>query len=112
MTKKISVYIAGPITGIDGFEENFRAAASLLERNGYDPVDPTTPGQVEGYTYKQYIDRGLAMLQGCDAICMLPGSDASTGALLEKCYALAVGLDIYKVSDDYTRVIYEDPAYA
>jgi len=107
---KISVYIAGPISGIDGFERNFDEAAALLERNGYKPVSPTTPGQVEGYTYKQYIDRGLAMLQGCDAICMLPGSEKSTGALLEKTYALAVGLDVYRVSEDYERVIYEDPA--
>lgn len=88
------VYIAGPITGVQDFEENFARAERALRAQGYEPVNPCSPGQVEGFTYKDYIDRGFSLLMGCDGILMLPGYMDSKGAALELHYALAVGLEV------------------
>lgn len=98
------VYIAGPITGVEGFEDNFRRASDLIRSKGMDPVDPCAPGQVEGASYKYYIDRGLRLLEGCDAIALLPGWEYSKGAILEEYYARICGLRILFVTDDYKRV--------
>lgn len=90
------VYIAGPITGVQDFEENFARAERALRDMGYEPVNPCSPGQVEGFTYKDYIDRGFSLLMSCDGIVMLPGFMDSKGAALELHYALAVGLEIMR----------------
>ena len=106
MTKRI--YIAGPVTGVEGYEENFARAEQLLRDKGYEPVSPVAEGLVEGWEYRDYINRGFRKLMDCDAICFLPGSAASKGAALELCYALAVDMSIYEISKDYTEVLCED----
>lgn len=105
MTKKAKVYIAGPVSGVEGYEDNFRKVAGLLEAKRYEPVNPIAPGLVEGYEYRDYINRGLRMLEECDLICMLPGSNKSPGAKLELHYAVLCGLPVIQVSDDYKRIL-------
>ena len=100
MTKK--VYIAGPITGIDNYKDRFRRAEILLDQSGYQPVSPV--GEVEGFTYRDYINRGLSKLATCDAICMLPGWMGSRGAKLEKWYAETVKLPVMFIDSKYARV--------
>ena len=100
MTKK--VYIAGPITGIDNYKDRFRRAEILLDQSGYQPVSPV--GEVEGFTYRDYINRGLSKLATCDAICMLPGWMGSRGAKLEKWYAETVKLPVYFIDTKYEAV--------
>ena len=94
------VYIAGPITGVDGYEESFNKAAADLEALGFEAVNPIAPGPVEGADYKYYIDRGLRMLMECDAIYMLRGWRKSKGATLESFYAMICGLEYYEQEDD------------
>ena len=91
------VYIAGPVTGVDGFGENFKRAARLLLEEGYTPIDPTAPGLVDGWEYRDYINRGFALLMDCDAICTLPGYEKSPGAMLEVHYAMAVGMRLLSI---------------
>ena len=98
MSKRI--YIAGPITGVDGYEESFNKAAADLEALGFEAVNPIAPGLVEGADYKHYIDRGLRMLMECDAIYMLPGWRKSKGATLESFYAMICGLEYYEQEDE------------
>ena len=104
MTLK-KVYIAGPITGVKGYRDNFRRVARLVEAQGFEAVDPTSPADPDGATYRYYINRGLRLLEECDFICMLPGSDQSPGAQLELHYAVLCGLPVMSVSDDYKRIL-------
>lgn len=90
------IYIAGPITGVEGYLENFEKAERILRGSGYEPVNPTAPGLVEGYSYRDYINRGFQMLMDCDGMLLLPGYMDSKGAALELHYALAVGMEIIK----------------
>ena len=101
---KLKVYIAGPITGVPDYKDNFRRAAELLELKYFEPVDPTEEGEVEGYAYRDYIDRGLRKLLRSDAIALLPGWQTSKGAVLEQYYASICGLRIFYISDDYRRL--------
>ena len=88
------IYIAGPVTGVEGYEETFAKAADDLRARGYEPVNPVAPGIVEGYSYRDYINRGFQMLMECDGMLLLPGYMESKGAALELHYALAVGMEI------------------
>ena len=90
------IYIAGPVTGVDGYEETFAKAADDLRAREYEPVNPVAPGLVEGWTYRDYINRGFQMLMDCDGMLLLPGYMDSKGAALELHYALAVGMEIIK----------------
>ena len=105
MNTKPKVYIAGPVSGVEGFRHNFKRAHGLLTRSGYEGVDPTAPGLVEGWEYRDYINRGLRLLEECDLICMLPGSANSPGAQLELHYAVLCGLPVINISDDYRRIL-------
>lgn len=102
MTKRI--YIAGPVTGTEGYEDRFRRAEVLLRDAGYEPVNPVAPGLVPGKGYRYYINRGLRMLEDCDAICLLPGWTGSRGTKLEKWYAETVMLPILYIDSKYTSV--------
>jgi hypothetical protein len=90
------IYIAGPVTGVEGYEETFAKAADDLRAKGYEPVNPVDPGLVEGFTYRDYINRGFQMLMDCDGILLLPGYEYSKGARLELVYAVTVEMEIIK----------------
>ena len=104
MTLK-KVYIAGPITGVKGYRGDFERVEALLEAQGFEPVSPIADGLVAGADYRYYINRGLRLLENCDFICMLPGSDQSPGAQLELHYAVLCGLPVMQVSEGYDRVL-------
>ena len=99
------VYIAGPVTGVPGYQIHFAKAEKLLESKGFEAVNPVAPGLVAGKGYRYYINRGLRMLEDCDFIAMLPGSERSEGARLELHYATLVGLPIMQISEDYMELL-------
>lgn len=85
-TKKI-VYISGPMRGI--LERDSRAAFdqayTLLEAQGYAPVDPwDLHDALPMFDDKQMLDIDMAIVRNCDAIYMLRGWEDSPGARREK----------------------------
>lgn len=85
------VYIAGPITGHEnGNREAFFGAEQLLKQQGYIVLNPhCLPA---GLTEFQYMDVCLAMLRSSDAIYLLDGWEASSGAIAERALAKKLGL--------------------
>ena len=98
------VYIAGPITGVEGYKDRFERAEEILLEAGYQPASPIAQGLVEGYTYRDYINRGLRILEECDAICPLPGWTGSRGTKLEKWYAETVQIPVLFIDSKYEKV--------
>lgn len=103
MTLK-KVYIAGPVTGVEGYMDRFSRAEEILRTAGHEPVNPVAPGLVDGWEYRDYINRGLRILEECDAICLLPGWTGSRGTMLEKRYAETVKLPVYFIDSKYETV--------
>lgn len=95
MSKK-RVYISGPITGVDNYEENFKKMATSLTGLGYEVINPAAFNDALPNTlsYEEYLKFDLSLLNMCDTICLLKGWEKSLGANREYGYALAKG---YKV---------------
>lgn len=93
--KKI-VYISGPITGVKGYEDNFKRAKEALELQGYCAINPAAINDImpDNLNYEDYMKIDLAMLNACNAIYMLKGWEKSCGANREYGYALAKGYKI------------------
>lgn len=67
------IYIAGKITGDEGYREKFRRAAETVSGMGCIPLNPAE--QPEGMTAQDYM-----------RVCFLPDWRGSPGAMLEKAY--------------------------
>ena len=80
----VKIYIAGPMTGLPEYNlPAFAAAAVELESLGYEVTNPGRHGVIEGFTWQDYVRRGLIELLACDAIALLDGWESSRGAKLE-----------------------------
>lgn len=107
----MKVYIAGPVAGIpDNNKPAFDDAAGMYRAFGEEVVNPldlgpdshdgpcpTTynAGQGADHDAACYMRTDIAALLTCDAIQLLPGWEASRGALAEWTVARAIGLQIY-----------------
>ena len=89
-----TIYLSGPMNGYP--DHNFAAFAEAredLRDRGLKVVCPAEAGQVEGWTWEQYLRRDLIlMLLDCDALVALPGWEASKGANLEIYVAQRIGM--------------------
>lgn len=95
----MKIYIAGSISRNPDYKEQFIAAEQILRAAGHEVLNPI---RNTGEGYKDFIDKGLAQLQTCEAICMLPGYEKSRGAKLELKYAETVGLQIIEMQEGKT----------
>lgn len=78
------IYIAGPMTGLKGFNRDSFALAELaIKEQGHEVRNPACLG-TDWTRYEDYIEVGLVMLRQCEAIAFLPGSQHSKGAQIER----------------------------
>jgi len=90
---KHRVYISGPMTGLP--ENNFPAffeAEKELKKQGKYPINPAR--NPDGLEYHHYMDISLAMVRCADSVCLLPGWENSSGAVVEVAYARSLGKEI------------------
>ncbi|MCV7004578.1 DUF4406 domain-containing protein [Mycobacterium gordonae] len=92
----MSVYLAGPMTGLP--EHNFpafAAAAAALRAKGIDVLSPHELGcDNPGEDWAWYMREDMKLLLQCDEIVMLPGWRDSRGATLEHHVAVALGMRV------------------
>ena len=81
----MNVYISGPVTGNKDYKEQFGSMSYLLKREGHGAVNPVQIMEpVRGVLdYKTILQADLELLEGCDAILLLPGWQDSHGACKE-----------------------------
>lgn len=107
MSRDFLVFISGPITGIENYEENFaRAEREICSHKNFNVCNPTQiprtgmgedPGTVY---YESIMEKCIDLLDHCDAIYMLKGWENSIGANREYGYALGKRLPIIKEGED------------
>lgn len=89
------VYISGPITGVEDYNDKFSKAAEFLSKKGYDVINPTVIDDIfPDLEYEEYMKLDIALLDLSDAIYMLNGWEKSRGSNREYGYALAAGKQI------------------
>ena len=95
---KPSLYISGPITGlVDLNKPAFAQAASQLRARGFAVIDPHEIGEPSEHLlpWADYLKADIiAMLQGSEALALLPGWENSRGACLETHIARALGWEV------------------
>lgn len=89
-------YIAGPMSGLPGFNfEAFDYAAELLRTRGISAQNPAEYGRLyPGQSWQHYMRQAIKMLITCDSIYLLPGWNNSEGASIEYALALKLGMAI------------------
>lgn len=91
-----TVYISGPITGLDTrtAEKAFQAAEHFLKSQNLNVVNPMKLQHEHGGTWEDFMKEDLEALLKCDQIYMLKGWKESRGAKVEHRIAKDLG---YKV---------------
>lgn len=89
----MTIYISGPMAGIEGYEKNFKAAEEKIKESGHEVVNPAEIDG-EGMTREELLGLDLWMLEECNAIYMLKGWQQSCGANREYGFALAKGMSV------------------
>lgn len=104
------VYISGPITGTDDYQERFKKAEEYLRRQGYEVINPArVNGQMPELKWEEYMNMSMTMLSLCDMIFMLRGWKESQGAKLEHEYASNGSIHtIYEKEEMYEQTVKKD----
>jgi hypothetical protein len=93
-------YIAGKITGDDGYRDKFAAAEMWLIGLGYIVLSPAR--LPEGFEHHEYMVICLAMVSVCEIVFFLPGWTTSKGAKDEHAEAKRLGKTIvYLTGGEY-----------
>ena len=97
--KEQIIYIAGPITGVDGYKKKFDEVEFELRLAGKTVLNPATlPLGLKSHA--SYLRICLPMLDECDAVLFLQGWRKSKGALTEYARARIKGMACYEFTAD------------
>lgn len=97
-TRKVRVYISGPMTGIKDFNTpRFNEVAEQLESLGYLTLNPAMIPI--GLDYEHYMDIDMAILRAADCVVTLERWRGSKGARAELAMANALQKPVYELKD-------------
>lgn len=91
------IYISGKITGLpqDEARQKFADAQALLDRIGFEAVNPMEKGLPADATWEQHMVKDFELLLSCDAIYMMDNWIDSKGAQIEYDVANRLGKDVW-----------------
>lgn len=95
----VKLYLAGPMTGLPGFNyDAFHGAARVLRDAGYEVVSPAEAGG-DGLDrpWVEWMRLLIPQLVACDGVAQLDGWETSRGARLETCIAVELGMPVDRV---------------
>lgn len=93
----MTIYIAGPMTGIKDLNRpTFNAVAAALRTFGFEVVNPVELCP-PGMAWTDCMRRDIAAMMGCDSVALLPGWMNSKGARLERQIAVQLGMHVYDI---------------
>lgn len=89
------LYVAGPMSGIEGHNfPAFNTAAAQLRDAGYEVENPADTGVVEGWSWADYLRYDLPLMLRCEGVALLTGWFHSKGARLEIDVAERLGMQV------------------
>lgn len=126
----LTIYLAGPMSGIDQFNfPAFHSASKDLRKRGFTVISPAehdesigfdpTKNSLECFDLHDAMRWDINSILSADAVVVLPGWRSSTGVNIETTVARAIGISILDyptllevrdepVTDEATRIVYAD----
>lgn len=93
--RRLRLYIAGPMTGIEEFNyPAFHAAKDALLGAGFEVRSPADHELAEGLDWADYMRKDIPWLLECGGVAVLPGWSSSRGASLEVHIANALDMPV------------------
>ncbi len=93
--RPLRVYIAGPMSGLPGFNyPAFHAEAARLRAAGFEVESSADNPRPPCGSWAGYMRLAIRQLSHCDAVTFLPGWNGSRGARLEHRIAIELGLSV------------------
>ena len=100
MTRPMSIYVSGPITGREyDAEERFREACRMLGEASYAGIVNPYCSCPPGTPYREAMRRDLRLLLDCDGVALLDGWEESRGCRVEAAVARAIGIPARPIAD-------------
>ena len=86
-----TIYISGPISGLDAdyVEKRFSDAKNYLLGIGFKPVSPLENGLPKNAPYEAHMAKDIELLSECSSVYMLDGWGKSNGCKIEFAHAVA-----------------------
>ena len=85
-------YIAGKITNLDNYKEEFEKAETYLRERGHSTMNPAR--MTDGFTHEEYMKVCYSMIDVCEMVYFLSNWKDSKGAVMECEYAIKQGKEI------------------
>lgn len=96
----MKLYLSGQMSGLeDHGVEAFRRNREALRAEGYDVACPAELGQVDGWSWEDYLKRDLQVMLDCEGVATIDGYEVSRGARLETFVAREVAMPVKSVTD-------------
>ena len=94
------IYISGPMSGLPRLNwPLFNRTAVRLRNLRWDVVNPVAINNDPEADWLDCIIADIRAMQGCTAICMLPGWETSFGARIEHLVAQRLGMQVFNLED-------------
>lgn len=94
MSDELRVYVSGPIKNNEDYLADFALAEEWVRGKGHVSVNPCDVELLGEPSYADFMRADLKLLLDCDAIFMLKGWEASTGATCEHGVAIICGMSV------------------
>jgi len=96
----MKAYLSGPITGIPDWRERFAQAAEYVGHLGAEVINPAhLEPPIAAPSWADYILYDLTHLRRANVLVLLPGADRSPGALVEKAFAIGLGIPVVDLAE-------------
>lgn len=82
----MKIYVAGKITGLKEYKENFKKVAEKLESEGHSVMNPSI--LPPGFEHGEYMIICYSMIDVCEVVYFLDNWKDSKGAKMEHDYAI------------------------
>lgn len=98
----MKIYVAGKITGLSDYRENFNKKQKELENKGHTVINPTGLYEILGddFSHSEYMKICFSLIDLCDCIYLLDNWKDSKGAKMELEHGLRKGIEIRKEEEE------------
>ena len=95
------VYISGPINGVEGYIDNFKAAEKYLLDKGHEVINPVAVSDaLPNMEYEELMALDIMLITMCESIYMMKGWNKSLGCNREYGYAIARNMNVIFQQDE------------